>query len=44
MQAKNYLLLTLSLVGIGILFFIGPIPQDACYHNFFRQANIIWAY
>ncbi len=34
MQAKNYLLLTLSLVGIGILFFIGPIPQDACYHNF----------
>ena len=34
MQAKKHLLLAVSLIGICSLYFIGPIPQDTCYHNF----------
>ena len=34
MQLKNYYLIIISFIGIGSLFFIGPIPQDICYHNF----------
>lgn len=43
MQAKKYLLFLISFLGIGVLFFIGPIPQDVCYHNF-SDNRILFGY
>lgn len=34
MRLKKHVLFIISFIGIGSLFFIGPIPQDICYHNF----------
>jgi hypothetical protein len=34
MRAKKHLLFAISLIGICSLCFVGPIPQDSCYHNF----------
>jgi len=38
---KNIILLLTTAVGLTVLFFMGPIPQDPAYHNFADTQKIV---
>jgi hypothetical protein len=41
MNLRDYLLLIITAVAIGGIFFLEPIPQDQEYHQFVDQRNVL---